>query len=144
MLTSTDKTFLMVSDDGTKYEKLVDIKEYPDLGQAPEALDASDLTSPKTVPGRQSLENMAFPANYEMETYKKLKAMEGEEKRFSIWFGGTQEGETITPTGEYGKFNFRGSLTVQVTGAGVEEVREMEISIAPLEVPYLVETSTGA
>lgn len=135
MLTSTDKSFLMYQK-AAAWAKLIDIKEYPDLGQAPDALDASDLTSPKTVGGRQSLEAMTFPANYELEAYKTLKAMEGQEQEFAVWFGGTQAGDTITPTGEYGKFRFGGQLSVRVTGAGTDEVREMEITIAPNEIPY--------
>ena len=37
----------------------------------------------------------------------------------------------MTPTGEDGKFEVKGKLSVTATGNGVNEVREMSISIAP-------------
>ena len=39
MAISTYKVFLMKSTDGSKYDKLIDIKDFPDLGGAPELLE---------------------------------------------------------------------------------------------------------
>ena len=87
------------------------------------------------IPGIQSLDSLEFTANYTLEEYKKLKALEGTEKEFAVWFGGTeQEDGTVTPTGTEGKFSFKGQLSVRVTGGGVNEVRKMGITIAPTSV----------
>lgn len=69
-----------------------------------------------------------------LEEYKKLKALEGTEKEFAVWFGGTEAGDTVTPTGDSGKFKFKGSLSVYANGGGTNEVVEMTITIAPSTV----------
>ena len=47
------------------------------------------------------------------------------------WFGGTEAGESVTPTGTDGKFKFKGQLSVFAAGGGVNEVVGMTITIAP-------------
>lgn len=129
--TSTYKSFLMVKNTAT-YEKLVDIKSYPDLGGAPELLDATTLSDSVTVNvmGIQTLEALEFECNYTLADYTKLKAMKGEEKEFAIWLGGTESAGVVTPTGTDGKFNFKGQLDVYVNGGGVNEIRNMTVVIA--------------
>ena len=131
MASSTYKSFLMVKKTST-YEKLIDIVSYPDLGGAPEMLDATSLSDPMTVNvlGIQSLDALDFEANYELEKYTELKAMEGKDQEFAVWLGGTESNGTVTPTGEDGKFEFGGQLSVYLNGGGVNEVRKMTISIA--------------
>lgn len=133
MAISTYKVFLMVSEDGSAYEKLIDIKSFPDLGGAPEMLETTTLSdSMQTyIPGIQSLDALEFESNYTKTDFAKLKAMEGEEKNYAVWFGGTGEGETLTPTGSDGKFKFKGQLSVYPVGGGVNEVVGMNINIAP-------------
>ena len=65
MAISTYKVFLMKSTDGTTYEKLIDIKDFPDLGGAPEMLETTTLTDGMQtyIPGIQSLDAMEFNAN---------------------------------------------------------------------------------
>ena len=131
MAVSTFKSFLMhkVSD---KWEKLIDIKSYPDLGGAPELLETTTLSDPMTtnIMGIQSLDALEFECNYTLADYTKLKEMEGTDKQFAVWLGGTESGNTVTPTGSDGKFEFGGQLAVYVTGGGVNEVRGMTVSIA--------------
>lgn len=133
MAISTYKIFLMVSEDGTKYDKLIDIKSFPDLGGAPEMLETTTLSDAMQtyIPGIQSLDALEFEANYTKDDFAKLKAMEGTEKQYAVWFGGTGEGETLTPTGSDGKFKFKGQLSVYPVGSGVNEVVNMNINIAP-------------
>lgn len=133
MAISTYKIFLMVSEDGSAYEKLIDIKSFPDLGGAPEMLETTTLSdSMQTyIPGIQSLDALEFESNYTKEDFAKLKALEGQEKNYAVWFGGTGEGETLTPTGSDGKFKFKGQLSVYPVGGGVNEVVNMNINIAP-------------
>lgn len=133
MAISTYKVFLMKSADGTQYEKLIDIKDFPDLGGAPEMLETTTLSdSMQTyIPGIQNLDALEFSANYTKEDYDTLKALEGTELYFSVWFGGTVVGGVATPTGSDGKFNFKGQLSVFPVGGGVNEVVGMTITIAP-------------
>lgn len=136
MATSSYKTFLMHKSSGGQYEKLVDIKSYPDLGGEPEQLDTTTLSDNMTtsIAGIQSLESMQFDANYDKTKYAELKALEGKEEDYAVWYGGTGEGEGLTPTGEDGKFSFKGQLSVFVAGAGVNAVRDMRITILPSTV----------
>ena len=133
MAISTYKIFLMVSEDGSKYDKLIDIKSFPDLGGAPEMLETTTLSDAMQtyIPGIQSLDALEFEANYTKADFAKLKAMEGTEKQYAVWFGGTGEGETLTPTGSDGKFKFKGQLSVYPVGSGVNEVVNLNINIAP-------------
>lgn len=136
MAISSYKTFLMMKG-SSDYEKLIDIKDYPDLGGSPEMLKTTTLSDgvETNILGVQSNDGMEFTANYTKEDYEKLKALEGQEKDFAVFFGGTVQGATVTPTGSNGKFGFKGELSVYVAGAGVNEVVEMKISIATTTPP---------
>lgn len=133
MAISTYKTFLMVQKEGSTWEKLIDIKNFPDLGGAPEMLETTTLSDGMQtyIPGIQNLDGLEFTANYTKDDFDTLKAMEGEEYKFSVWFGGTVSGGTVTPTGTDGKFDFGGQLSVFPVGGDVNAVIEMTISIAP-------------
>lgn len=135
MAISTYKAFLMHKNT-SNYEKLIDIKEFPDLGGAPEMLETTTLSDRMQtyIPGIQSIDSLEFTANYTLAEYQKLKKMEGTEKEFAIWFGGTEAGDTVTPTGSDGKYAFKGQLSVYVNGGGTNEVVEMTITIAPSSV----------
>lgn len=132
MATSTYMTFLMHKNEDA-WEKLLDITEFPDLGGEPELLEATTLSDPMQVfvKGVQQNEGMAFSANYDLTEYKALKALEGRDEEYAVWFGGTETASAPTPTGSEGKFSFRGDLSVFVTGGSVNEVRGMTITIAP-------------
>ena len=133
MAISTYKTFLMVKKEGSAFEKLIDIKDFPDLGGAPEMLETTTLSDGMQtyIPGIQSLDGLEFTANYDKTAFDTLKAMEGTEYEFSVWFGGTVTGGIVTPTGEHGKFDFGGQLSVFPVGGDVNAVVDMKISIAP-------------
>lgn len=133
MAISTYKVFLMKKGTDDVYEKLIDIKDFPNLGGAPEMLETTTLSdSMQTyIPGIQSLEPLEFTANYTKEDYTALKQLEGVPTDFAVWFGGTEAGGVVTPDGSDGKFNFTGLLSVFVVGGGVNEVVEMTITIAP-------------
>lgn len=132
MAISTYKVFLMKKSSST-YEKLIDIKDFPDLGGAPEMLETTTLSDRMQtyIPGVQSLDALEFTANYTKEDFSKLKALEGVENEYAVWFGGTEESGVVTPTGTDGKFQFKGQLSVYPVGGGVNEVVDMTITIAP-------------
>ena len=132
MAISTYKIFLMMKNSST-YEKLIDIKDFPDLGGSPEMLETTTLSDKMQtyIPGIQSLDALEFTANYTKEDFTKLKALEGQEKEFAVWFGGTEEANVLTPTGTDGKFEFKGQLSAFPVGGGVNEVVDMTVTIAP-------------
>lgn len=139
MAISTYKVFLMkgtTSGSSTTYEKLIDIKEFPDIGGEPELLETTTLSDKMQtfILGIQSNEALNFNANYTKTDFSTLQALEGEEKDYAIWFGGTESGGVVTPDGSDGKFSFKGELSVHVTGGGVNEVVDMGITIAPTTV----------
>ena len=123
MAISTYKVFLMKkASAGETYEKLVDIKEFPDLGGEPEMLETTTLS-----------DNMQtyIAGNYDMTDFQKLKALEGKTDSYAVWFGGQERAGVVTPDGSNGKFEFDGQLSVYPVGGGVNEVVDMNISIAP-------------
>lgn len=132
MAISTYKVFLMKKTNDA-FEKLVDIKDFPDLGGEPEMLETTTLSDKMQtyIPGIQNLDALAFTANYTKEKYAELKTLEGVEHDYSVWFGGTEEAGVVTPTGTDGKFDFKGQLSAYPVGAGVNEVVDMNITIAP-------------
>lgn len=135
MAISTFKVFLMSSDTKTgTFTKLIDIKEFPDLGGEPEQLETTTLSDPTQtfINGIQSLEAFTFTTNYDIGEYERIKAYEGQNRYYAVWFGGTENLDgTITPTGENGQFTFGGQLSIFPNGGGVNEVINMTITIAP-------------
>ena len=115
------------------WAKLVDIKEFPDLGGEPEMLETTTLSDNMQtyIAGIQSLDGLTFTANYDMEDFQTLKALEGEENDYAGWCGGTGDAGSLTPDGSNGKFSFKGQLSVFPVGGGVNEVVDMSITIAP-------------
>ena len=146
MAISTYKIFLMMkgTGDSAAYEKLLDIKDFPDLGGAPEMLETTTLSDKMQtyIPGIQSLDALEFTANYTKSDYEKLKALEGEEHEFAVWFGGTESAGVLTPTGSDGKFEFKGQLSAFPVGGGVNEVVDMTITIAP-STPITMDEGAG-
>lgn len=134
MAISTYKVFLMhkANSEGT-YTKLIDIKEFPDLGGEPEMLETTTLSDNMQtyIAGIQSMDGLSFSANYDMAEYQKLKALEGKKESYAVWFGGTESSDVVTPDGSNGKFAFDGELSVYPVGGGVNEVVGMNITIAP-------------
>lgn len=115
------------------WAKLVNIKDFPDLGGAPEMLETTTLSDGMQtyIPGIQSSDALEFTANYTKEDFTTLKALEGTTTKFAVWFGATETGGVLTPTGTDGKFEFEGVLSVFPVGGGVNEVVDMTITIAP-------------
>ena len=134
MAISTYKVFLMHKGRSeSSYSKLIDIKEFPDLGGDPEMLETTTLSDKMQtfIAGIQSMDAMQFTANYTLSEYKELQALNGKTESYAVWFGGTESGGTLTPTGSDGKFKFDGQLTCYPNGGGVNEVINLTISIAP-------------
>jgi hypothetical protein len=135
MARSTYLCFLMMkAETGDTYEKLIDIKSFPDLGGAPEMLETTTLSNKMQtyIPGIQSLDALEFTANYTLEDFRKLNALRGVEHSYAVWLGGTENATgDPTPTGTDGKYEFKGQLSAFPVGGGVNEVVDMTVTIAP-------------
>ncbi len=132
MAENTYQSYLMRKKD-TAYEKLIDIKDYPDLGGSPEMLETTTLSDPMQtyIPGIQSSDAMEFNTNYTKDGYSAIKELENQELDLAVWFGGSESNGIVTPDGHDGKFEFKGKVSARVTGGGVNEVRGMAVTIAP-------------
>ena len=124
MAISTYGIYLMKKGTGDTYTKLIDIKDFPDLGGSPELLETTTLSDGMQtyIEGIRSADALEFTANYTKEDYATLAALKGEEEDYAVYFG---------EDGENGTFTFSGYLSVRVNGGGVNEVVGMTISIAP-------------
>lgn len=132
MAISTYKVFLMHKKE-SNWEKLVDIKDFPDLGGSPEMLETTTLSDKMQtyIPGIQSLDALEFTANYTKSDYEAVNTLSGKDEEYAVWFGGTENAGVVTPTGSDGKYAFSGQISAFVVGKGVNEVVDMTVSIAP-------------
>lgn len=139
MATITYKSFLMYSTDGTSYQKLIDIKDYPDgILPDPDQVEVTTLSNKMRLyteglqdPGSSGL---SFTANYDLDDVKAIEALKDQELYFAVWFGGTDPvtaGGTAVPDGSLGKFGGKGTVTYGLVGAGINDVREMNVIISP-------------
>jgi hypothetical protein len=133
MAISTYKTFLMKKGSGSTYEKLVDIKNFPDLGGEPDKIETTTLSDGARtyIPGIEDTDNLSFDANYIKTDFTTLKALKGTEQDLAIWFGGTESEGTVTPTGSDGKFEFKGYVDCYVKGGDVNSAVEMSVVVTP-------------
>lgn len=143
-LLSTVHTYLMQGTGTTSlsWSMLCDINSFPspDGGMA-DAVYSKNLSSrtPKATIGWYSEDSssMDFAADYDATTYTELKTIEaaGTVGNYSIWIGGTEtvgaDGTiTITPSGTYGKFTGKGTLSVSKDGGETDGIQTMTIRIS--------------
>lgn len=146
MALNTSKVFLMKgtssgSPPTTTYNKLLDVKTFPNMGGDKERIDVTTLSdlSRVYIDGIEDPDELEFTANYSKTDLATLDALEGTETEFALWIGGTVSGTTVTPTGANGKFTFKGYLNAYLSGGGVNEALEMTIKIN-LSSPITVES----
>lgn len=123
--TSTIHTYLEYkATSGSTYSKLCDIKAYPDLTDPPERVDVTTLSDENRhyVPGVRDLPDYDFTANFDLTDYTTITGLAGTTYDFRLKFG---------ENGEYGKFDFSGTVTATVNGGDVNAAREMTINIYP-------------
>ena len=110
--------------------KKVDIKNFPDLGGAPELIEVTTLSDPMQVfiNGIQSAREMAFTCNYTKDDFETVEADADTELYYALEFG---------DGGDEGVFEWQGMHSVHVTGADVNAPVEMVITIAPSTKPEL-------
>lgn len=127
----TAGTILEYSSDGTAFQELVAITNYPDLGSAPAKLDNTTLSAinMKTSElGLQEAPDLTFEANYSVGDYKKILALKSK-YTFRLRFGDTD-----------GAFKWQGSVQVYANAGAVDEVRKMTIVTSAESEIEFVET----
>ena len=125
---STYKVYLMAYDGTSSFKRLVNIKDYPDLGGEPEQLETTTLSNAMNTytPGIQSFDSLTFTCNYTSANYSKVKTYCDPSKTYSyaVYFGDDTSGDD-------GTFYFNATGNVFVSGGGVNEVVEMTITLSP-------------
>lgn len=133
---NTYMTFLMNStDSGSTYTDIIPIVDYPDFMNEVNTIDVTNLQNSMHTYIMGLLDtggDMAFTANYNKADYQTVKALDdGTDKYLAIWFGGTESGGVVSPTGTDGKWSFKGQIKVGIIGKGVDEARQMTIHVVP-------------
>ena len=132
MAINTYQTYLMTSDDGSTYTKLLDIKSFPDLMGGPNNLETTTLSDEmKTyIPGlKDPGDALEFGANYTAADFAAVEALERVEKYYAVWIGAS--GTPLARDGCKGKFSFKGYAYATKNGAGTDEVQDMTVGIIP-------------
>lgn len=113
--------------------KEIDIKDFPDLGGAPEMLETTTLSDAAQtfILGIQSLSAMEFTANYTKSDFENVEGDANTDLYYALEFG---------TSGSEGVFKWQGQHSVYVVGAGVNAVTEMKIVVAPSTKPELSTT----
>lgn len=121
MAISTYLATLKWGADAASVEKVIDIKEFPDLIGEPNMLETTTLSdgAQTYIPGIKAMDSMAFLFNYTKEDFAKVKADEGKLLFYELSFS------------DGSKFSWQGSHTATLAGKGVDEVVEAGITIAP-------------
>ena len=124
-------------------KRVIRIKDYGDLMGAPESLETTDLEDGMTTntPGIKQTDAIEFTYNYTKDNYAAAKELDdGAEHVFAVCFNGTfahgGSDAPMTAEGTDGMFYFKGILSVGISGAGVNEVREGTISISQTSEIY--------
>lgn len=137
MASITMYTFLMVKGTNSTYEEVIHIKDYPDLLPAREQVETTDLakSSRTYIDGIRGQDgSLDFTFNLETAYISTLQDLEGVEKDYAVWMGGTAPstaGGDPTPTGDVLKVGGKGRLSFSISGKGVNDVREGVIHITP-------------
>jgi hypothetical protein len=102
-------------------EKVISIKDFPDLIGEPNLLETTSLSDSQQtyINGIKSADLMTFTFNYTKEDFQKCKADEGKAMFYELAFS---DGSTFT---------WQGQHTVGLPGKGVDEVLEATLNIAP-------------
>lgn len=110
--------------------KVIDIKDFPDIGGTPEMLETTTLSDAAQtfILGLQSNDAMEFTANYTKADYEAVLGDANTPMFYTLEFGAN---------GSEGIFEWEGEHSVRVVGAGVNAVTEMIITVAPSTQPEL-------
>ena len=126
MAISSYNVVLKTSDTAAgSYTKLVDIKDFPGLGSAPDTIEVTTLSDKmkRYVQGLQDTGSFEFTYNYTKADFTKVKALDDNAKHFfELDFGNDGAG------GE-GSFYFSGQVSTYISGAGTGAAVEAKIIV---------------
>ncbi len=131
MAISTTGVTLKWGENEGSVTKVVDIKDFPDLGGPPEMIDVTTLSdqTQSFILGIQSMSALEFTANYEQADYEAVLDDAEKDLYYTLEFG---------DKGDEGVFKWQGQHTAYVVGNGVNASVDMKIVIAPKTKPELV------
>ena len=134
MAISTYGVYLMLGTGTTiTYAKLCDIKSVPALlGERNELETTTCSDDAETfILGIRRTGKLQFTINYDGSDVDAIIALEGTEQHLAVYFGHDNTG---APDGHNGKYTFDGFVSVSTNEAGVDEVVEATVSVAPTTV----------
>ena len=101
-------------------EKVVDIKDFPDLISDPELLEVTTLSDAQVtnIPGIKGSDMLTFTCNYTKADFTAVNAEAGKALHYALEFS------------DGSKFTWQGQHTCGLPGKGVNEVVEFTINIA--------------
>lgn len=104
----------------TAVEKVVDIKDFPDLIGDPEMLETTTLSDAQVtnIPGIKSSDMLTFTCNYTSADFAAVNDDAGTELFYELSFS------------DGSKFTWKGQHTCGLPGKGVNEVVDFTINIA--------------
>lgn len=133
MAISTQGVTLKWGATAANLSKVVNIKDFPDLGGAPEVLETTTLSDniQTYIMGIQGSDMMEFTCNYTKADFEDVMRDANKDLYYALEFG---------DKGDEGIFEWQGQHTAWVVGAGVNAVTEFKIGIAPSTKPTLQST----
>ena len=101
-------------------EKVVDIKDFPDMIGDPEMLETTTLSDAQVtnIPGIKGSDMLTFTCNYTKEDFTAVNAAAEKALHYALEFS------------DGSKFTWQGQHTCGLPGKGVNEVVEFTINIA--------------
>lgn len=120
------------------YSKLCDISQFPDMAQAPNAIDVTTLSDwahvyiPALIDNGGNLEFNGF---LDSTTLPLVAAGTSDVVNLAFWVGGIKTGNTIEPTGSILKIEFKGRYTAVLGGGGADEAIPVTIAVTAETVP---------
>jgi hypothetical protein len=135
MAISTQGVTLKWGSSATSLSKVVDIKDFSDLGGAPEVLETTTLSDDMQtyIMGIQGSDLMEFTCNYTKDDFDEVMKDANKKLYYALEFG---------DKGDEGIFEWQGQHIAWVVGAGVNAVTEFKIGIAPSTKPKLKTTGS--
>lgn len=134
---STYQTYLMYrTSSSADFVKLIDITSFPDLVPAKERIDITSLSDYMRVyiNGIGDTAEQSYGANYTPANYSAVKALEGHQYEYAVWFGASGNEGSEVPDGHMGKFSWTGDISAGVSGGGVNEAVGMTVTCTPSTV----------
>ena len=122
----TNKTYLMHKNAEGKWEDLVGITKYPQIGGEPEQVDVTRLcdTKKRYINGLEDTQKLEFGANYTQEDYSKLNTIAKSDKveEYCLCFG--------DELGTDGRFEWSGRMSLYLSEGESGGARKMTFTIS--------------